>query len=54
MADKKDEEKKQVKFQTIGSQEDASVCGPEGCNLAAHFAWAKEKQDKQKNNKEQK
>lgn len=49
----KEDKKKKVAlttFKTIGS-DDGMVCGPDGCNLADHFDWAKKDKEKTNNKK---
>lgn len=41
----KDEKKKLTPFTSIGIDKNM-MCGPDGCSLADHFDWAKDKQDK--------
>lgn len=41
----KDEKKKLTPFTSIGTDKNM-VCEPDGCSLADHFDWAKDKQDK--------
>lgn len=49
---KKTVDKKSKKFSTIDliGSDKGMVCGPDGCNLADHFDWAKKDKDKEKKN----
>lgn len=42
---KQKDEKKLTPLTSIGTDNNM-VCGPDGCSLADHFDWAKDKQDK--------